>query len=326
MIDVVIIHQKRADLPMELVSRHVDMIKSEVSGEVYVFGTENEALQAQADGEVLFTWCGSGELPVEFCRRSKKLRWIHSFSAGVNPVFDTPIAEMPILLTNGKGLHGKTMSVTATGYIISFLRGFPEYRRRQQAHVWNKHDVLLREPDGLVVGIIGAGAIGSEVARMAKALNMTVLGVKRKAEPLENFDAVYPNTEMDKVLSMSDFVVILTPLTDETYHLIDARRIAAMKPSAYLINIARGQVVDTNALTEALRNGVIAGAALDAVDPEPLNADNPLWDMNNVIITPHCSADSDVFMDHAVRQFCENLKRYQNGEPLFNRIDLQKAY
>jgi len=164
------------------------------------------------------------------------------------------------------------------------------------------------------------------VARLAKALEMRVLGVKRSVSDLEFFDKVYPNTEMNTVLEESDFVVLLTPLTDETRHLIGLEQLKKMKNSSILINIARGPVVDTNALIEALQKGIIGGAALDTTDPEPLDKESPLWDMDNVIITPHCSADSTLYMDRAMRQFCDNLVSFGSGNPLFNEIDMARKY
>lgn len=327
MTDILVLHGNRPDLPMEVEPRHLDMIREAASGQVYFYKSEEEALQDGIDAEVLFIWGGSGKMPEAWCESSKKLQWVNSFSAGVNPIMDGSISKLPIRLTNAKGIHGKTMGVTTMGYIISFLRQFPRFMAQQKAHVWDKQGrEPLREPTGLTVGIIGAGAIASEVARLCKALDMTVLGVKRSVTPLENYDKVYSNAEMDEVLAVSDFVVILTPLTDATRGLIGAEQLAKMKPSAVLINIARGPVVDTAALVDALQRGVIAGAALDAVDPEPLNEDSPLWDMENVIITPHCSADSTLYMDRAMAQFCENIRNFEKGEPLFNEINLANKY
>lgn len=327
MADVLVLHGNRPDLPMTVEQRHLDAIQAACSGKVYYYKSEEEALKDGIDAEVLFIWGGSGKMPEAWCAASKKLQWVNSFSAGVNPIMDGSISKLPIRLTNAKGIHGKTMGVTTVGYIISFLRHFPRFMAQQKNHVWEKNGAQpLREPTGLTVGIIGAGAIASEVARLCKALNMTVLGVKRSVTSLENYDKVYSNAQMDEVLSVSDFVVLLTPLTDATRGLIGAEQLAKMKSDAVLINIARGPVVDTDALVKALQKGVIGGAALDAVDPEPLPQDSPLWDMENVIITPHCSADSTLYMDRAMVQFCENVQRFEKGEPLFNEIDLANKY
>lgn len=327
MADVLVLHGNRPDLPMTVEEHHLEMIREVCSGRVYYYKSEEEALKDGIDAEVLFIWGGSGKMPEAWCAASRKLQWINSFSAGVNPLMDGPISRLPIRLTNAKGIHGRTMAVTTMGYIISFLRQFPRFMTQQKAHLWEKRGgAPLREPTGLTVGIIGAGAIAGEVARLCKALDMTVLGVKRTVTPLENYDRVYSNADMGQVLAVSDFVVILTPLTDATRGMISGEQLAMMKSDAVLINIARGPVVDTAALVEALQKGIIAGAALDAVDPEPLGADSPLWDMENVIITPHCSADSTLYMDRAMAQFCENLKHFERGEPLFNEIDLANKY
>lgn len=326
MADVLLLFQNNREVPHDIEERHIEQVRAACTGPVTVCRGEEEALAGGIDAEVLYTWGGSGIMPQAWCAASRRLKWIHSFSAGVNPIMDSPISKLPVRLTNAKGIHGKTMGVTAIGYIISFLRGFPQLRRQQEAHIWDKTTVQLLEPTGLTVGIVGAGAIAGEVARLCKAMDMRVLGVKRTVTPLEHYDGVYANGELELVLGQSDFVVVLTPLTAETRGLIGARELAYMKRSGVLINMARGPVVDTAALVEALQNGVIGGAALDAVDPEPLPADSPLWDMPNTVITPHCAADSNLYMDRAIAQFCENLKRYERGEPLFNEVDMRRSY
>ena len=326
MADVLLLFQKNREVPHAVEERHIEQVKAACTGPVHVYHGEGEAIAAGVDAEVLYMWGGSGVMPEAWCAASKRLKWIHSFSAGVNPIMDSPISALSVRLTNARGIHGKTMGVTTTGYIISFLRHFPQMMRQQNAHVWDKTTATFLEPTGLTVGIVGAGAIAGEVARLCKAMDMRVLGVKRTVAPLEYYDEVHANGELELVLSQSDFVVVLTPLTEATRHLIGARELDCMKKSAVLINIARGAVVDTAALVEALERGIIGGAALDAVDPEPLPEDSPLWDMENVIITPHCAADSTLYMDRAVTQFCENLRRYERGDPLFNEIDLKRRY
>jgi len=327
MADVVVMFKDSDLVPMVVKEEHIEKIKQCCSGNVYWCRNESEAMEKGYDGEVLFIWGGSGEMPVKYCTSSKKLKWINSFSAGVNPIMDSPISELPVKLTNARGIHGKTMGLTTLGYMISFMRHSQELMRRQQAHIWDKHvDTPFREAEGLTVTIVGAGAIGSEVARLSKCCGMRVIGVKRSVTPLENYDEVLPNTQMKEAMGMADFVVILTPLTDATRGLIGLEELKAMKKDAVLINISRGAVVRTDDLVYALQNGIIGGAALDAVDPEPLNADSPLWDMPNVIISPHCSADSIKYIDRAVDLFCENLALFEKGEPLKNEIDMLRKY
>lgn len=327
MADVLVMYKDSDSVPMIVTEKHIKQIEKCISGKVYWCGNEVEALGKGYDADVLFIWGGSGTMPEKYCTQSKKLKWINSFSAGVNPIMDSSISSLPVKLTNAKGIHGKTMALTTVGYMISFMRYFPELQRRQQKHIWSKKfECQPRETEGLTVGVIGAGAIGSEVARLSKALGMRVLGVKRKVTPLENFDEVYSNEDMDIVLRQSDFVVIVTPLTDETRHMFNKEKFQAMKSTAILINIARGAVVNEADLIEALRTGEIGGAALDAVEKEPLDAESPLWDMENVIITPHFAADSELYIDRAIELFCKNLELYEAGEPLMNEIDMKQRY
>lgn len=327
MCDVLVMFEKSDLLPMVITEEHIRKISDSISGTVYWCKDEKDALENHLDAEVLFTWGGSGEMPETYCCQSKKLKWFSAFSAGVNPIMDGSISRLPIRLTNAKGIHGRTMALTTIGYIISFLRRFPELQRRQQRHEWSKRfEEPMKDTEGLTVAVVGAGAIGGEVARLSQGIGMRTIGVKRNVMPLPYFDEVYAVKDLDLALEQADFVVIVTPLTDDTYHLIDKERLEHMKSSAVLINIGRGPVVDENALVEALQKGIIGGAALDAVEKEPLAADSPLWDMDNVILTPHCSADSDKYMDRAVDLFCENLRRYEAGEPLLNEIDLKQKY
>lgn len=327
MADVLVMYKKLDMLPVVMTEEYIAKIRECVSGKVYWCANEQEALQKGYDAEVLFIWGGSGTMPEQFCNQSKKLKWIQSFSAGVNPITESSIRDLPIKLTNAKGIHGKTMALTTAGYIINFVRYLPELQRRQQRHDWNKKfDRCPGETEGLTVGIVGAGAIGSEVARLCKAFGMTVLGVKRSVTPLENFDEVFSNNDLDIVLKQSDFVVIVTPLTDDTYHMIDKEKFQMMKSTAVLINIGRGPVVKEEDLIEALQAGEIGGAALDAVEKEPLDVNSPLWNMENVIITPHYAADSERYMGRAIDLFCENLKRYEAGIPLKNEINMKQGY
>lgn len=323
MADIVVMYKKSEIIPMVITQEHINKINKIASGSIYWCANEDEALNANVDAEVLFIWGGSGKVPEKYCMQSKKLKWVNTFSAGVDPIMKSQISSLPITLTNAKGIHGKTMAMTTIGYIISLLRNFPAMHKKQLEHVWEKKfSQVPKETDGLTVTILGAGTIGSEVARLCKAHGMIVLGVKRKVVQLEHFDQVYSEEEKDEALAKADIVVVLTPLTEKTYHWINAKTFKVMKDSAFIINIARGAVIDEAALVEALQNKKIAGAALDATEIEPLPAESPLWDMENVIITPHNSATSELYMNRAIDQFCENLKLYEDGKEVFNQIEL----
>lgn len=327
MADIVIIFKTGNPVPMVLTQEHLERIQNTATGNVVWCETEQEALEKGTDGEILFIWGGNEsptyKMPVEYCKKSKKLKMIYSFSAGVDALLASEISSLPIVITNAKGVMARTMAVTAMGYIISFLRHFPEMHYAQQRHEWSHaFDGPPMEPEGKTLVIVGAGTIGAEVARLASFMGMKVIGVKRKACNLPNYDMVYPDSEIKKAMAQGDFVLLLTPLSDKTYHLIDMDKLSVMKKSAYFINISRGKVVNEGDLIKALQNGIIKGAALDCFETEPLPESSPLWDMKNVIITPHFSAPSEKFMDRAVDVFCENIKRFQNGEELINQVDI----
>ena len=319
--DVIVMHANSEKMPLKIREEHLEKMRQHAD-HVYYFKNEEELLASGVDAEVLFAWGGTGKQPETFCNQSKRLKWFNTFSAGVNPLMECSIRNLPIVITNAAGIHGKPMGVTTMGYVICHLRKFPQMWENQKKHIREKPAQLPEEPEGKTLGIVGAGSIGSDVARYAKALGFRVIGVKRKVMPLENYDEVYSNQDMDKALGQMDFVVILTPLTKDTRGLFDAERFAACKQGAFVINIARGQVVNTGDLIDALRSGHLSGAALDAIDPADLPEDSPLWDLPNVFITPQYSATSPLYVDRAVEQFCQNLDNFRAGKPLFNVIDV----
>ena len=321
MADLMVMYDKHPLIPMPLTQEHIESMRRCISGRLFWCGDESACIKRGYDAEILFLWGGSGPLPETYLSQSRRLKWVHTFSAGIDSLAASPTlrARPDILITNAKGIHGPVMALTALGYIISFLRRFPQLSHAQKAHVWTK--AFSEEPSvakGKVVCVVGAGSIGTEVAKLCRLLDMYTIGVKRAVCGIPAFDEVLPSTRMNEALERADFVVVATPHTPETHHLIDGERLAHMKTSAVLINIGRGPVVDTAALITALRQGAIGGAALDALEEEPLADDSPLWDMPNVIITPHCSAVSSQYMDSAVAQFCQLLSLYEAGRPLFN--------
>jgi phosphoglycerate dehydrogenase-like enzyme len=203
----------------------------------------------------------------------------------------------------------------------------PQYMRSQARHEWSRF--MPRELYGATVGIVGIGHIGAEVGRLAKAFGCRVIATKRSAvaiETTEFADEILPASELPRVLAESDYVVLSMPLTPETRGMIGEKELRSMKPTAALVNIARGPVVDEQALIRALNEGWIAGAALDVFDQEPLPADSPLWDMENVIVSPHISGGTEIYNFRAVDIFCDNLRRHLAGEPLLNVVDPDRGY
>jgi D-2-hydroxyacid dehydrogenase (NADP+) len=273
--------------------------------------------------EILMLWPHAVPEILEYFHRTASLRWVHLFTSGVDILVNSEaVNNTNYRITSTKGIHGYPISDHVLAFIFSFLRQFHPAAEAQREHRWRfgALSVGCREIAGLTVGIVGVGNIGLAVARKCKLLGMTVLGAKRQPFQNEWLDHCYPIDELGRLLAQADFVVLSLPLTDESKQMIGRRELQAMKKSAVLINIARGGVIDQQALINALQAGEIAGAGLDVTDPEPLPADNPLWDMPNVIITPHISAQSPQYMDRAIEVIGENLRRYIADEPLLFEV------
>ncbi len=278
-----------------------------------------------SDAEVLFLPWGFDHSSLEpLLARLPRLRWVHTISAGVDHILLPALAAPNVVLTNARGVFSVPIAETVLAYMLAVVKRLPEFLRQQQAHRW--HKLELRELDGLTVGIVGLGDIGREVARRCRALGMRVLGLRRDAGPDTDADEVLPPARLHDLLARADFVVIALPLTPQTRGLIDQAALAAMKPDAWLINISRGAVIEEAALIAALREGRIGGACLDVFAEEPLPAENPLWDLPNVIITPHNSWSSPRLEARQVSLFLENLRRYVAGEPLLNVVDPEAGY
>lgn len=321
--NIAILYQPTAAHPMILTQEHVDLIAAHNrSGEVRWYRTEEEVLADPFDAEILFGW--GRETPDDACSVMPNLKWVQSVSAGVEGLSKLKVMEKEgMILSKMKGIHGYVMAETCLAFILNFLRSLPLIQVRQRAHLWKKPELSdLRECKDTTVGILGMGDIGSRVALLCKLLGMTVLGCRRTAVPMENIDRMYTLDQLDEMLPKCDFVVDLVPDTPASEKMVDKAFFEKMRNDAVFINIGRGATVDTQALIEALQSGVIAGAAIDAVTPEPLEEDSPLWDMENVILTPHCSADSPNYFDRAVQVLINNLEAYQDGKPVPTAVTL----
>ncbi len=279
--------------------------------------------------EVIVGWA---TVPRAALDAAVNLKWIQTTSAGIERVDPADVAHLQ--LTNASGLAAVPMSEWVIGMILMFAKNFPAALRRQQAHVWDRRIVAL-EVESRTCGIVGMGAIGSAVAQRARALGMRIIATRRHVgadervipRPTDELaDLLLPADGLPQLLAESDYVVLAAPLTEETQGMIGAAQLAAMKRSAVLLNVGRGGLVDEPALVEALKANTIAGAALDVFEKEPLPADSPLWDLPNVVLTPHFSAGSDRYNQRAANLVCDNLRRYLAGEPLFNIVDLTRGY
>ncbi len=282
-----------------------------------------------AEAEVLFT---STVIPEDIVGRAAKLRWVQLTSAGLDRLLDSELARSGVAITTASGVHAVPIGEYVMGAMLAFAKGLPAAMRAKKERAWRPY--LAEELYGKTVGIVGLGAIGGYVARLAKADGMRVLAIRRSirrraAAPDTGFadvDELLPPSDLTYLLSQADYVVIAVPLTGESRGLIGERELRAMKPAARIINIARGGVIDEAALVQALKEGWIAGAALDVFQQEPLPPESELWEMENVILTPHISGGTPVYMERAVALFCDNLRRYLAGEPLRNAVDLKRGY
>lgn len=257
--------------------------------------------------------------------RAPRLRWLHHTSAGIDAL--QPLDWLPegVTLTNNRGAHGRKAEQYMRMAYTALNVGLPRMIASQHARRWEQ--IFSPSLAGQTALVIGLGDLGTAAARAARQLDMKVIGVRRHALPCEHADRVHTYDELDRLLPEADYVVLAVPLTPETRHLLDARRLALLKPSAGVINIARAAVADYEALRAALLAGRIGGAMLDVVEPEPLPPDSPLWDTPALIITPHVSCDdAERYVAISLDLWFANLARFLRGEPLAARVEPRLGY
>lgn len=281
------------------------------------------------EADILFSW----RLPREVFLRARRLKWVHVAAAGVGGSLHQEMMDSSVILTNSKGIHSIQAAEHAMGLILCLLRKLPLAIGYQRQGEWGGERILERihqfdELYGKTMGVIGLGNIGKEIAKRAKCFGMRVVATKRRplGELPDGVDQLFSPEELPLLMGEADWVVISAPLTSITRGLIGERELALMKRSAYLVNISRGKIVQEKALIRALEEGRIAGAALDVFEKEPLPQSNPLYRMENVIITPHIAGMSRYYFERAVDIFRSNLSRYINGEPLINVVDKKEGY
>jgi phosphoglycerate dehydrogenase-like enzyme len=245
-------------------------------------------------------------------RNAANLKWIQALGTGLDGITDQPTLKAGIIVTNVHGVHGQPVSEAALAGMLALSRDIPRAVRAQDQKAWVRWPAKLL--DGKTVGILGVGAIAEILAPKCKALGMTVIGVSSGARPVAGFDRMHGRDELLRVIPELDYFVLLTPYSAETHNLIDAKVLAAMKPTSYLVNLARGGIVDEDALIDALRQGRIAGAALDVFQKEPLPADHALWSFKNVIITTHQGGFCDAYVDLALPTIEHNMRCFLAGD------------
>jgi D-2-hydroxyacid dehydrogenase (NADP+) len=275
-------------------------------------------------------WLGEVEIlysfapPPNLIARAPNLKWIHVPYAGVDRFLVPEIVQSPVRLTNSRGIHGTQVSEAAFELLLMLARQAGFHLRNQLEKKWQRSSPSLLW--GKTLGVLGVGVIGSQVARLGKAFGMKVLGLEVRPLPPGTVDETYPSSGIKDLLGRCDCVVVCLPLTAETRGLIGEPEFRAMKSTAYFVNVARGPIVNEEALSKALVQGWIAGAGLDVMGKEPLPAGSPLWDLPNILIYPHIAGDRPDYQQLALELFRRNLLRYLAGRPLFNLIDKARGY
>ena len=282
----------------------------------------SEALEEIVDTDIVF-----GGFNRSLFENAKQLKWVQVWAAGVDGILFPDFVESDVILTSAKGYVGTHLADQAWALILGLLRGVG---RSVRERTWdNKMSIRLAawELGERTLGIVGLGGTGIEVARRAQGFEMRVIAVDPESIDAPSFvHEIWKMHRFDDLLARSDIVCICAPLTPETERMFDDAAFQNMQSHALLINVTRGKIVDGDALIHALKNGQIGGAGLDVAPIEPLPEDNPLWDMPNVIITPHVAGGSPIRMDRTVALFCDNLERFLVGKPLLSVIDKRKGY
>jgi len=309
----------------------LNMLCEAAQADVLCVADTNELLAHLHEAEVLCTY----KLTRKWQKLAPNLRWLQASGAGVDELRPTGIldADSGVIVTTAVGIHATTISEYVFGSMLMFNRSWPQMVRLQDRHVWprstNWYKLQERELVDQTLGIVGLGNIGRRIAQLGKAFGMRVLATRRSAlggEQEPDVDQVYPQAQLHSMLRQSDYVILAVPLTPQTEKLIGEAELRAMQPHAYLVNIARGRVIDEKMLIRALQEGWIGGAGLDVTEEEPLPPDNPLFSLPNVILTPHISGVSVHYDKRLAALFADNLRRYRAGEPLRNRYDPVRGY
>ncbi len=277
---------------------------------VHNIGHHNDVGPYIADTEILL--CFSPPMADHVVREAPKLKWIQALGTGVDNIVDLPSLGKEVVVTNVRGIHGAPVSEATLAFMLSLARDMPRSVHAQDKNAWERWPSALLA--GKTVGILGVGLIAEYLAPVCKALQMSVVGISSAPRPTPGFDRMVHRDELVTIAGELDFLVALTPMSAETKGIVGEKVFAAMKPSAFLVNVARGGVVDEPALIKALESGQIAGAGLDVFSQEPLPADNPLWKTKNVTIFPHLAGYSLGYEDRAMPTIAGNMAKYLAGD------------
>jgi D-2-hydroxyacid dehydrogenase (NADP+) len=298
-------------LPEPVRSQYRDRLRSrfpEITIELVDHHSKTAPYIAAADALITF----APMLSSQVLESAKRLKWIQALGTGVDNLIDQAALRKDVIVTNVRGIHGAPVSEAAIAAMLALARGLPRAIRAQDERQWRRFPAQLLHDK--TVGIFGIGQIAEALAPKCKAFGMRVVGVTSAPRNVPGFDRMHRRQELARVVGDFDFLVLLTPLTAATRNSIDTKILAAMKPTSYLINLARGGVVDEPALVKALNDKRIAGAALDVFSQEPLLVDHPFWSMPNVIITTHQGGFCDVYIDYALPTVEANMECFLKGD------------
>jgi len=263
-----------------------------------------------ASADILLTF--GAHMADHVLEKGKKLRWIQALGTGVDGIVDRPPFRQGVLVTNMHGLHGDSVPEAAIMLMLALARDLPRAMRQRNARKWDRYPSQLLK--GKTVGVFGVGAIARSLAPKCKSFGMKVIGITSAVRGVEGFDRMVRRDDLESAVGELDFLVLLTPYAPETHGIVGEKVIAAMKPTAFLVNLARGGIVDEAALLRALREKRLAGAALDVFAVEPLPQDHPLWGMDNVIVTPHLGGFHDQYAEQALPTVVENFRKFLSGD------------
>ena len=297
-------------MPPEVTRRYGELVSGLFPGvRVEVVRTREEAESAIVDADILMTF---GVMMTDgILAKARRLKWVHALGTGVDGIVDQPSLPPNVTVTSTRGIHGVPMTEATIMMMLALSRKFPRSLRLQDQAKWERWPSRLLHDK--TVGILGVGLIAEHLAPVCKAFGMTVIGISRTARDVPGIDRYFGRGDLIDAVRLLDYFVLLVPYSPETHNIIDASVFAAMKPDSYLVNVARGGVVDEAAMLDALKSGRIAGAALDTFATEPLPPDHPLWKAPNTIITAHLGGFCDVYVEHALPQFETNMRQFLAG-------------
>jgi phosphoglycerate dehydrogenase-like enzyme len=307
--------------------RSLPVLGEAAPGATFVLGSAAADFEKAAPPDAILV-CSAGRAALApVLAMAPGARWVHSRAAGLDHLLFPALTDADVVLTNGRGVFSRALAEFVIGALFYFAKDFRRLVRNQQRGVWEPFEP--EDVSGRTLAIVGYGDIGRAVAERAHKLGMKVVALRRRPQLSGEdpwVDATVPPGQLIDLMRRADDVVVAAPLTAETRGLVGAAAIAAMKPTAVLVNVGRGPVVDESALVQALRQGGIRGAALDVFETEPLPSGHPLYELENVLVSPHCADNTPGWLEAAMRAFLRNLDRFRRGERLENVADKTRGY